>query len=169
MPLLLPPWLDAPRYECLSFLIQALDGAGIASQATGGLAGNLWGSVWPLHDIDLDVATVDLDRLERRFAPFVLSRGRLVDDEFDLDLLHLRRNGVDIEIAGADGAWIRSPAGTWAPLARTLERAVERPLVEACVRTQRLEDLLAYKRVLGRTADVLDLQRLWGDEPGGGL
>jgi hypothetical protein len=131
-------------------------------QATGGLAGNLWGSSWPLHDIDLDVMTPDLDRVELLFSPWVITRGRLVDDEFDVELLHLHREGVDIEVVGAEGGRIRSPEGAWIPLISTLERAVMRPLLELQVRTQRLEDLLAYKELIGRAADVQDLRLLRG-------
>src|ERR1700712_4870327 len=119
--------------------------------AVGGLAGNLWGSTWPLHDLDVEVSTRDLPLLAARWAPFVTSFGRYVDEEFDIELLRMRMDGVEIDVSGADDAWGISPAGARAPLPNTLSRRVLRPLAGRSIPCQRLEDLIAYKTIIGRS------------------
>jgi hypothetical protein len=155
-----PPWITDAQLACVRRVVDALTTLGVPYQATGGLAGNLWGSTWPLHDVDLDVPNAALDVVEAHFAPFVVRRARLVDDEFDLELLELRIDDVAIELSGADDARVCGRDGRWTQLPSTLARSVPRTLLDRTVVCQRLEDLLAYKRLLGRAADLRDLERL---------
>src|SRR5262249_34932808 len=48
--------LTPSQENALRRLVGLLDAAGACYQFTGGFAGNLHGSRWPLHDFDLDVA-----------------------------------------------------------------------------------------------------------------
>jgi hypothetical protein len=155
-----PPWISDAQLACVRRVVEALTTLGVPHQATGGLAGNLWGSTWPLHDVDLDVPNAALDVVESHFAAFVVRRGRLVDDEFDLELLELSIEDVAVELSGADDARVCGRDGRWTTLPSTIARAVPRTLVDRTVSCQRLEDLLAYKRLLGRVADLRDLERL---------
>lgn len=137
-------------------IVGVLEARGIAYQATGGLAGNVHGSRWPLHDLDFDVANDDLPRVEALFADFVTRpTGRYVDDEFDLRLLRLNVRGVEVDVSGASGGLARGR-----PIVADLARAETRDFLGLRLRVQPLADLVAYKTLLGREADLADLRSL---------
>src|SRR5262249_12766775 len=80
--------LTGSQERALRLLVGLLDAAGACWQFTGGFAGNLHGSGWPLHDLDVDVARADLPRVAELLGPYVTRPlGPYVDDEFELLLL----------------------------------------------------------------------------------
>src|SRR4051812_8340595 len=98
--------LTAAQERALRFLVGVLDGAGACYQFTGGFAGNLHGSRWPLHDLDVDVARADLPRLLRPLRPYTTRPlGPYVDAEFELQLLRAEVEGVAIDISQAEEAF----------------------------------------------------------------
>src|SRR5438270_7229840 len=97
--------LTGSQERGLRRLIGLLDEAGACYQFTGGFAGNLHGSRWPLHDLDVDVARVDLPRLAELLAPYTTQPlGLYVDDEFELQLLRAEVEGVAIDVSQAEEA-----------------------------------------------------------------
>jgi hypothetical protein len=154
------PWVTPEQLAALSTLCAELERVALPWMAVGGLAGNLWGSDWPLHDLDFDVASGALARLTERFRPHVVWQGRYVDEEFDLDLLRLNIAGVEVDLSSVDDAFCFTPAGVRTVLRNTLDRRVMRRLGELSVPCQRLEDLLAYKIIIGREHDVRNLEQL---------
>jgi hypothetical protein len=156
----LPSWITSPQLDVLQELRATLDRESIPWMAVGGLAGNLWGSTWPLHDLDLDVPTAALRHLSEIWAPFVRSHGRYVDEEFDIELLRLHLRNVDVDISGADAAYGFERHGARTLLPNRLPQRVSRELAGIGVPCQRLEDLIAYKSVIGREADLQELLAL---------
>lgn len=156
----LPSWIDAAQWQALLQLADAFDAARIVWMAVGGLAGNLWGSSWPLHDLDFDVPTAQLPQIASRWAAHVFWQGRYVDDEFDIALVRMRLGDVEIDISGADDAFGFTPSGVRTPLPNMLQQRVLRPLARRRVPCQRLSDLIAYKTVIGRAADLAELAHL---------
>ena len=141
-------------------LIDYLDSSETCYQFTGGFAGNLYGSRWPLHDLDLDVAEKDLPRLAEILRPYTHHPLALYeDDEFRLQLLRARIEGVEIDIAQPEGACGRSH-GVWVPLGTNLDHRMKVPLLDMHVWVQPLDALIAYKEIIGRHADVADLKTL---------
>jgi hypothetical protein len=152
--------LTEPHRRALRTLLPLLNDLGIRYQITGGLAGNIYGSAWPLHDIDIDVARDDLPKLLARLdAAVVRPLSRLVDDEFDLELATVRLEGVEVDISQAEDAAVFQ-RGARVPLVVDLGRAEEHVLEGHRVRVVPLDDLIAYKELIGRTADLADLYRL---------
>ena len=68
--------------------------------------------------------------------------------------------GVEVDISGADAAYGFEPNGTRRPLPNRLSQRVMRSLAGMSIPCQRLEDLIAYKTVIGRTADLRELLAL---------
>ncbi len=60
--------LTSSQERTLRRLVGLLDNVGAWYQSTGGFAGNLYDSSWPLHD--LDVARPDLPRLAELLRPY---------------------------------------------------------------------------------------------------
>jgi len=152
--------VTASQEQALRRLVGVLDRAAVAYQFTGGFAGNLHGSRWPLHDLDLDVAAADLPRLADLLRPFTTRPlGRYVDHEFDLQLLRAEMNGVGIDVSQVEDAFALT-GGRRVPLGTSLARRVRVPLLDFAVWVQPLDELIAYKALLGRTADLADLLAL---------
>lgn len=152
--------ISPARWRALLRLVSALDAAGIAYQLSGGLAGNVHGSAWPLHDIDIDVQGARIAEVASLF-PGEVEHGpaRFVDDEFDLELLRLELDGVPVDVSSADDAWIFTRAGARAPLRIDLARAERREFRGIILSVVPLDDLIAYKQLIGRDRDVADLLR----------
>ena len=153
--------ISPAQWHALLRLVNALDAAGIPYQLSGGLAGNVHGSAWPLHDIDLDVPGARMADVAALFPGEVLSGPmRFADDEFDLTLLRLELDGVPVDVSAAEDAWIFTRHGARAPLRIDLARAERKEFRGTILRVAPLDDLIAYKQLLGRTHDLADLLRL---------
>lgn len=136
-------------------LVRILDEAAACYQFSGGFAGNLHGSRWPLHDLDVDVARQDLPRLAEFLQPYTYGPlGLYEDEEFRLQLLRARFEGVAIDVSQAEDAYGRC-GGQWIPLGTNLARRQRVPLLDLHVWVQPLDALIAYKELIGRSADVV--------------
>jgi hypothetical protein len=154
--------ITAQQLQVLRRLITCFEQQAIRYQVTGGLAGNIYGSTWPLHDIDVDVARTDLPKIVACFAAMIVRPfGRFIDDEFDLYLLSLEIERVQVDISQAEEAYLFSH-GKRLPLNIDLSRAQQHDFQGVRLWVQPLDALIAYKEQLGRTADVADLYRLRG-------
>lgn len=152
--------LTAPQEHALRRLVGILDDASACYQFTGGFAGNLHGSAWPLHDLDVDVARADLPRVVERLRPFTTRPlGLYVDDEFELELLRAQIEGIEIDVSQAEEAYARA-GGRRVPLGTSLLGRRRVGVLDLEVWVQPLEELIAYKELLGRSADVADLRSL---------
>lgn len=67
--------------------------------------------------------------------------------------------GVDIDVNQAEDAYGRS-GGQWVPLGTDLARRQRVPLLDLHVWVQPLEARIAYKELIGRSADVAELRVL---------
>lgn len=83
-------------------------------------------------------------------------------------LLTLRLGGVEADFAGASSIRLLDPAGREFPAPVELADAVPRALDGRMIPTMPLEALIAYKRAIGRRADVEDLVRLRPSPKGAG-
>src|SRR5262249_21389365 len=106
------PGVGAAAGRGLRRRVGMLDEAGACYQFTGGFAGNLHGSRWPLHDLDVDVARADLPRLAELLRPYTTRPlGPYADDEFELHLLRAELEGVGIDVSQAEEAYAGDPVG----------------------------------------------------------
>ncbi|MCU0753784.1 MAG: hypothetical protein MUE46_01510 [Xanthomonadales bacterium] len=151
--------LSAAHAAALHTVLDALAQAGVWYRATGGLAGNLHGSRWPLHDIDLDYYRADWPRIEAVMRPYLWQAPQAYRDaEFRLTLARARVGSVEIEFCQIEDCAVASEEG-W----RLLDIA---PIRETRhwqgreVWTLPLADLVAYKSLMGREADLRELRSL---------
>jgi hypothetical protein len=152
--------LTSSQERALRRLVSILGEAGACYQFTGGFAGNLHGSRWPLHDLDVDVTREGLPRLAELLRPYTTRPlGLYVDDEFELQLLRAELEGVEIDVSQAEEAYARV-GGRRVPLNTSLARRQRVPVLDLEVWVQPLQELIAYKELLGRSADLADLRAL---------
>jgi hypothetical protein len=152
--------LTTAQERALRRLVGVLDAAGVCYQFTGGFAGNLHGSRWPLHDLDVDIPAADLPRLAEQLRPYTTwPLGWFVDAEFELVLLRAEIEGVAIDISQAEDAYARLGAQR-VPLNTSLANRQRVRVLDLEVWVQPLAELIAYKELLGRSADLADLRSL---------
>jgi hypothetical protein len=152
--------LTPAQEHALHWVVGLLEEVGAAYQFTGGFAGNLHGSAWPLHDLDIDVARADLPGLAERMGPWTTRPlGPYLDDEFELHLLRAEVGGVPLDISQVEDAYARV-GGRRVSLGTTLLHRQRTAVGGLSVWVQPLEKLIAYKELLGRWADVADLRAL---------
>ncbi|HUO51926.1 MAG TPA: hypothetical protein VMT93_05365 [Gemmatimonadaceae bacterium] len=159
-----PPWITVAQLGALRRVVALLDAMRVPYRITGGLAGNLHGSTWPVHDIDLDVPSEALGALAARMRAWpgavVSGPGRYRDEEFELDLLELALDGVEFDLSGASAMSLYSPAGERRALVVDFDASDVREAGGLALPVIPLAELLRYKRFIGRSADVADLERL---------
>jgi catechol 2,3-dioxygenase-like lactoylglutathione lyase family enzyme len=152
--------LTPSQERALCVLVGMLDSAGVCYQFTGGFAGNLHGSRWPLHDLDVDVTREGLPRLSEVLRPYTTQPlGLYVDHEFELQLLRAELEGVVIDVSQAEEAYARV-GGRRVPLNTSLAHRRRVRVLDLEAWVQPLEELIAYKQLLGRQADLADLRTL---------
>ena len=152
--------LTPSQERALRRLVGILDAAGACYQFTGGFAGNLHGSRWPLHDLDVDVTREGLPRLTVFLQPYTTRPlGLYVDNEFELQLLRAEVEGVAIDVSQAEEAYARV-GGRRVPLNTSLAKRQRVSVLDLEVWVQPLGELIAYKELLGRSADLADLRVL---------
>lgn len=85
---------------------------GVWYRATGGLAGNVHGSAWPLHDIDLDIPRDEGPTVAPALAPWLVQPlAPYADDEFRIAMAVARIDGIDIEFCPLDPPGSPRPPG----------------------------------------------------------
>lgn len=145
----------------LALIAGRLESQNVRYQVTGGIAGNIHGSLWPPHDIDLEVSAADFGKVAKLFAVEIKQPPHhLVDDEFDLWLMTLSIDGIEVDINQVEDAFAITKDGRRVPFLTDLNRSERRRISGIEVMVQPLEDLIAYKRLIGREADVVDLSSL---------
>ncbi|MGL5058611.1 MAG: nucleotidyltransferase domain-containing protein [Microcoleus sp.] len=152
--------ISANHLKTLKLLIFTFDAHQIPYQITGGLAGNIYGSTWPLHDIDIEVPQTRIAEVAELFKKYtVRPLSRFVDEEFDLMFLALRINDIDVEINQVEDAFIFSD-GIRLPLNTDLSKARKMNFLGLDMLVQPLDDIIKYKKLLQRNNDVSDLIKL---------
>jgi hypothetical protein len=154
---MIPNIISENHLRTLSLAIATFDKQNIPYQATGGLAGNIYGSKWPLHDIDIEVSERDMAKVVELFREYtVRPLFRFVDKEFDLMLLGLSINDIEVEINQAEDAFIFNN-GVRMRLETDLSKAKKIRFLGLDILVQPLDDIIKYKRLLSRNNDVSDL------------
>lgn len=154
---------DAQIAEALGWVVETLHQAGAPYQVVGGLAAIAHGATRPLNDIDLyaplwdpshDLATL------RRHATWGPQRYR--DDDWDLVFMKLQVAGVQVEIGDshADPMFYDRQAARWVQQTIDFDGSVPKRIFGVEVDVMPVDDLLAYKRALGRAVDAQDVREV---------
>ena len=148
--------------RALVFLAQTLERNEVDFQVTGGLAAIMYGAKRPLYDIDIDICKKDVAKVREVFKEFIIVdwNNELEDDDvFDLWMMTLEIGGVSIDISQVEEGRVRVLGGEWVDLPQELE--FERmPFEGLGFPVQKKEALVAYKKVIARDTDLVDIQQI---------
>jgi len=134
----------------------------IPYQIAGGLAVRAYGSTRPLMDIDIDIPEDDFDKILEDVREFItFGPDRFNDEIWSLYLMTLNYHGQEIDICGAHRSKIYNRlCGSWDNIITDFSKVnyieingLQLPVIPR-------EELIAYKKVLTRPVDWLDLAYL---------
>jgi hypothetical protein len=149
--------------DVLSFLVQTLNGENITFQVSGGLAAIAHGATRPLYDIDLEIHKEDVETVRRLFKDYITEDWNNDlegdDDQFDIWMMKLEIKGVPIDINQVEDVYLISKTGerTLQPSAMDTEPKVVEGIT---IPVLRKEPLIAYKKLLARDTDLVDIEQI---------
>lgn len=151
--------------EVMNDCVEILDAQSIVYQLAGGTAARFYGSLRPIWDLDFEMQDEDLEKVAKslvaRGAKMVRVLSPYADEEWQLNLVTLEWRGQLIDLAGVNFARILDKeTQRWENLPNDPKRARWRRFGRELVRIIPREDLVRYKKMLGRPVDILDLEYL---------
>jgi hypothetical protein len=149
--------------QVLSYLVQTLNSEDIVFQVSGGLAAIAHGATRALYDIDLEIHKKDVEKVRALFKEYITEDWNHdlegPDDQFDIWMMKLEIKGVPIDINQVEEVYLISRTGE-----RTLQpdgMDTEPKAVEGItLPVLRKEPLIAYKKILGRDTDLIDIEQI---------
>ncbi len=152
--------LSEEKLEAIKFLVAILHEHKVPYQFTGGLAGNIHGSKWPLQDIDLEMPRAHIELVAYLLRLHIIEPLHFhQDSEFQMVMLNLKIESTAVDINQIEAQQIFCQ-GQWIAHNVDIKKAQLRLWHGMKVSVQPLEDLIAYKTLIGRQADLADLQQL---------
>lgn len=141
------------------WITQILQSNHIPFQITGGLAAIAYGSTRELADIDIDIAEKDFGLIETVVKPYIIyGPQQFKNEKWDLLLMTLNYEGQEIDIGGAYTAKAYDEKQQkWVTLVSDLSTACYQNLFGIALPIVNKHDLIAYKKVLSRPVDLLDI------------
>jgi hypothetical protein len=146
----------------LGWIVDLLSGLGVPFQAVGGLAARAYGASRPLVDLDFYVPTARLTEIAAAAADFVVRPPAAYRDAtWDLSFMKLEFAGCAIELGGAEDArFYDIEANRWREARVCFDRSETRLIFGIPVPTMPREQVLQYKRRLGRDVDLEDIDEI---------
>ncbi len=136
----------------------------IPFQITGGLAANVYGSKRPLDDIDIDIPEDKFELVKKEVEGFILfGPERFKSDKWDLYLMTLNYKEQSIDLSGAYTTKVfNEKTQTWHTLTEDLSTVMIKFIFGLPLPVIRREKLLAYKKILSREVDLIDVSEIEG-------
>ncbi len=155
--------LTETQKKVLTLLVEALQRNNIEFQVSGGLAVLVHGGTRPLYDIDLEIHKGDVEVVRALFKDYITEDWNNdlegPDDQFDIWMMKLEINGVPIDINQVEEVYLISKTGE-----RTLQSSVmdtePREFMGLTLPVLRKESLIAYKKIIARDTDLIDVKQL---------
>lgn len=146
----------------LIWIINILQRHDIPFQITGGLAARAYGAVRELADIDIDIPEDKFELIIKEVEPYIVcGPDYFKDDCWNIYLLSLRYKDQDIDLGGAYHTSIYDQKNkTWIKLVTDFSAIEYKEIMGVKLPVIAREELIAYKKILARPVDLLDIQQM---------
>jgi len=155
---------EQKQRSALEWILEKIGEHDLPYQIVGGLAVKAHGGSRPLHDIDLYMPMRDPrwpDFLAAIGTYLVWGPDAVVEGAWDLTYLKINYCGQKIEIGDSARLKIRScKTGEWVEQFIDYRSSVSKPVFGCQVDVMPLDQLIAYKKILGREVDQQDIYEL---------
>ncbi len=134
----------------------------IPFQIEGGFASRLYGSTRELSDIDISIPENRFDELMPYLKDYIIyGPSQYIDNEWNLKLMTLTYKGQDIDIAGAyENKKYDKHNKKWVNIPSDFSKSVYMDVYGLKVPIISKEELIAYKKIIARDVDVIDVEFL---------
>jgi len=148
--------------NALRWIKGVLESQGVDYQVVGGLAANMHGGTRPVADIDMYIARSGADKLMPSAQPFVSKPlVHCIEGAWNLEYCQLIYQEQKIEIGLSPGTTLfDKQRGEWVELVTDYAASVQRSYGGVEVPVIPVADLLAYKALLNREVDRIDIAEL---------
>lgn len=148
--------------EALIWITNILQKQKIPFQITGGLAARAYGSKRKLADIDIDIPEDSFVKIRDDVSPYIIfGPVQYKSKRWDLFLMTLNYNGQEIDLSGAYKTKIYSIQDkVWTTQSTDLSKSNQVSIYGVDLPVVSRDELIAYKKILARRVDLLDLEFL---------
>ncbi len=145
------------------WIVDILESRGIKYKISGGFAARVYEVNRELADIDIEVADADILKIVDDVKPFIIfGPNRYQDDNWGLELMTLKYEDQEIDIAGAEAKIFNQEAKQWEPCSGNMQSIEMKEVFGKKVPIESKESLIAYKSKLAREVDLEDVRQLQG-------
>lgn len=149
-------------FNVLKRIISLLRANHTPYRVSGGLAANLYGSLRPLADIDIDVPDNRIKDIAVLLKDHIVAGpNRYKDNEWDVLALSTKYQGQEVDFIGADSQKIHDKrTDTWVKLPIDFTTSNEKTINGVRINVIPKDELIAYKSAIRRDVDLLDVEAL---------
>ena len=146
------------------WIIEILNKQNIPFQIGGGFAARVYGSKRELADIDIALPTDKLSELLPDVKDYITYKlDRYLDENWDVTGMTVEYKGQEIDLVGAQGKRIFDKVNKkWITLENDFPTSEYKEVYGLKVPIMAKEKLIAYKTMLGREVDLIDIKELSG-------
>ena len=153
--------LSDVQKKVLELIVRRLRGNHIPFQITGGLAAKAYGVKRPLYDIDIDIYKRDIPRVRKLFKHFIKKDFyHLQVENFDIYLMTLKINGVNVDISQAEESYVIGKSGIKTKIETDLSKVELIEIDDLELPIQNKKVLIKYKKILSRDVDLEDVTQI---------
>lgn len=144
-----------------NWIIDILESLGIKYKISGGLAARTYGVNRELADIDIEVDDTEIIKIFDYVKPFVVfGPARYKDENWDLELMTIKYEDQEIDIAGGEAKIFNKQTKEW-ELCSSRHKNIEiKEVFGRKVPLESKESLIIYKTKLARKVDLEDIRQL---------
>jgi hypothetical protein len=148
--------------EALIWITDILKNSNIPFQISGGLAARAYGATRDLLDIDIEIPEDKFICIQDKIRNFLVFGPRQFREKpWDLMLMTLQYKNQEIDICGAYKVKIFNKiTEKWITLTTDFSNSVMLNVLGIEIPVIPLEDLVAYKKVLAREVDIIDINQI---------
>lgn len=144
-----------------NWIIDILERHRITYKISGGFAARVHGVNRELADIDIEVADADISKIVNDVKLYIVyGPTRYHDDNWDLELITLKYEGQEIDIAGAEAKIFNHETKQWEPRSGNFESVEVKEVFGRKVPIESRDSLMDYKTKLAREVDLEDVKQL---------
>ncbi len=148
--------------KALIWITNILKNHAICFQITGGLAARVYGSTRKLIDIDIDISEKDFEKIREEVKPFIIfGPSHFKSENWDLFLMTLNYDGQEIDLSAVENTRIYDNKNKiWVEIITDFSKVQYKDIDGLMLPVIEREALMAYKKILARPVDLLDLKYL---------
>jgi hypothetical protein len=144
-----------------NWIVNIIERHGVMYKISGGFAARIYGANRELADIDIEVANINIIKIAEDTKPYIIfGPKRYKDKNWDLELMTLKFEGQEIDIAGTEAKIFNNNTKEWESYSGNLQSIEIMEVFGKKVPIESKKSLIAYKSKLAREVDLEDIKQL---------